>query len=55
MNITLTLEVTGDENVLDGCAHQQMLDAGEAIREALNDAGMNATITFSGDNLFESL
>jgi len=54
MKITLTLSVTGDENVLDECAHQQMLDAGEAIRQALNDAGVNAEVTFSGDNMLES-
>ncbi len=52
--ITLRLEVTGPEDVLDAVGHDQLLDAGETIREALRDIGIrdsDVTVLFTGDNM----
>jgi hypothetical protein len=49
MNIKFTLEVSGDENVLD-TAHDILLEAGEKIRIACPSLDRTA-IVFHGDNL----
>jgi len=51
MDITFTLEVTGDENVLDK-AHDILMDAGAKIRTECPSLDRTA-IVFSGDNLLE--
>jgi hypothetical protein len=51
MDITFTLEVSGDENVLDK-AHDILLEAGGKIRDACPELPREA-IVFSGDNLLE--
>ncbi len=51
MDITFTLEVTGDENVLDK-AHDIIVDAGEKIRAECPSLD-RTSIVFHGDSLLK--
>lgn len=51
MDITFTLEVSGDENVLDK-AHDILVEAGEKIRAECPSLD-RTSIVFSGDNLLQ--